>query len=171
MPDSVELPVSVETAPYAVLPRGRRIAPTFIGEGFHGTSLYCPEKVLLDGIPAKGNDLRLYEHALGNPESAFRGSTALPSISPQGQGAVYWAGIGGWVYQLENVPMWALEKELQGQVITPTGFGDCPNIGEVEQATPARIEQKSIVNIFVVEAGPVRGGQQMLRAKLWKPTP
>lgn len=155
----------------AVLPNGREIPCTFVGDGFHGTSKYTPEQVFADGIPPKGNDRRLYEHALGNESSAFRGTTAYPSISPNGQGAVYWADVGGWVYEIEHVPMWSLEKELQGQVPGPTGFENCPNVGELEQATPARIEVNRIVRAFVVEAGRVRHGQQLLLAKLWKPSP
>lgn len=156
--------------PLAILPNGSEIGCTFEGDGFHGTYLFAPEDVKANGIPAKGDDRRLYEHALGNSTSAFRGTTVFPLISAAGQGAVYWAGEGGWVYEVENLPMWALEEELQGRVPALGGFTGCPNVGELEQATPARIEHHRIVRVFEVTLGRVRHGQEILLAKPWKPS-
>lgn len=168
----VQLTILDSDMPFlAVLPNGREIRRTYVGDGFHGTSKFAPDSVLANGIPPKGADRRLYEHALGNEASAFRGTTELPVISSSGQGAAYWADVGGWVYEVESVSMWALEKELQGQVPRPDGFGNCPNVGELEQATPARIDATQIVRAFVVEAGRVRNGKQTLLVKAWKPSP
>lgn len=166
----VESPGHARSTLLALLPSGREVSCTYVGDGFHGTSKYPPESVFVDGIPPKGGDRRLYEHALGNDASAFRGTTTLPVISAAGQGAAYWADVGGWVYELDGVPLWALEKELEGQVPIPTGFGNCPNVGELEQATPAQISAGRVLRAFVVEAGRTRHGQQLLLAKLWKPS-
>lgn len=164
-PTAADRTMSVEMT--AVLPNGREIKRTCVTDSYHGTSLYEPDVVFRSGIPKKGNDRRLLEHVLGNPTSAFRGTTVSPVVSPCGQGATFWAGVDGWVYLLEALPSWNVEKELQGQVPRPGGFGDCPMQAEVEHAVPSRIEAGRVVRAGKVHPGRVVEGNQMLLVKSW----
>lgn len=131
-----------EATPQAVLPGGRSIPPdSFVG-GYHGTDI-APEAVQEDGgFPARGpvEDWRLKEHAEEDsaPVSAFRGSTPYPT-SPDGEtGASYWAGEGGWVYQVSGVPTWGVNSELEGRVKTGNGLYRGNLMSEAEGAFPAQ---------------------------------
>lgn len=151
----------------AILPDGKEIPCTLTSKGFHGTCLFDPEQVFKDGIPAKGTDRRLLEHVLGNASSAFRGMTVQAVISPYGQGAAHWA-IGGWIYELESVPCWDVEKELQGRVPRFGGYGDCPTRAELERAFPARLSRQFVVRAAEVGEGRVVDGNVMPLVGRWK---
>jgi hypothetical protein len=152
----------------AILPSGKEIPCTSNAGGFHGTGLFAPEDVFSGGIPQKGADRRLLEHVLGNKESAFRGTTALPVISPRGQGAAHWADVGGWVYEVAGTPSWDVEKELEGQVPRPGGFGGCPTAVELEHAIPAQIQGRQVVRAGLVAAGRVVDGNQTVLIRKWQ---
>lgn len=128
--------------PQAVLPGGRSIPPDSFAGGYHGTDI-PPEQVQEGGgFPARGpvEDWRLKEHAEEGsaPVSAFRGSTPYPT-SPDGEnGASYWAGEGGWVYQVSGVPTWGVNSELEGRVKTGNGFYRGSLMSEAEGAFPAQ---------------------------------
>ena len=140
--------------PLALLPGGRSIAPSsFIG-GFHGTDQISPEVALRDGLPARGDDWRLQEHAEGvsGRRSAFRGTTTVASDPLTGNGAAYWAGAGGWVYEVRGVPSWDVNVLLEGRVARPTGYRGNLMCGEQEIAIPARVPAERIKAYGQVEA-------------------
>ena len=131
-----------ESVPQAVLPDGSALGPdSFLG-GFHGNTI-PPERVVADGgFKARGpvEDWRLKEHseATSKPVSAFRGSTPFPT-SPDGEtGASYWAGEGGWVYELAGVPTWGVNSSLEGRVQKHDLSYRGALMREIESALPAR---------------------------------
>ena len=140
-----------ERVPMAILPDGRALPPDSFMGGFHGTDM-SPEAVLrAGGLPARGalEDWRLLEHtehsdAPGKPASAFRGSTPFPT-SPDGEtGASYWAGEGGWVYEVKGVPTWDVNATLEGRVQGPDGKYRGNRWSELESAFPARTPAECI---------------------------
>ncbi|GLO16057.1 hypothetical protein PPUJ20028_46430 [Pseudomonas putida] len=145
----------------AILPNGEEIDPTYHGAGYHGTSL-DPEYVFKHGFTARGSDRRLLEHVLNNSQSAFRGTTASANVcSENAQGAVYWAEIDGWVYEIVSA-CWNVEKELEGRVPTPSGYGNSPHKGELEAAIPGEVRPHQIRM-----ASKVIGKHGRLRASEW----
>jgi hypothetical protein len=126
-------------------------ADSFEG-GFHGTSSISPEVAFRDGLPARGDDRRLKEHSEQAGNSAFRGTTAFPTDPSGSYGAAYWAGEGGWVYEIRHVPSWDVNLELEGRVKTPEGYRGNLMPGEAERAIPARVPPENIKRAGQVEA-------------------
>ena len=154
----------------AILPDGTEIEPTCVQGVFHGTSLFPPTVAFNTGIPQKGDDRRLLEHANGNDRSAFRGSTTHPALAP-GLGAAYWADVGGWVYQVSPIATWHLERELEGRVPVPGGFSGAPHIGESEHAVPSQLTPECLTRVGQVEAGRPVGSEQRLLVRHWYRNP
>ncbi len=127
----------------AILPDGKVLPPDSYSGGYYGTTEE-PEFVLKDGFPARGKERRLLEHSEGHPDSAFRGSTNIVSDGA-GRGAAYWADEGGYVYKIEGVPTWDVNRALQGRVRTPGGYRGNLMHGEGEYAIPSRIPRDKIV--------------------------
>lgn len=125
----------------AVLPNKEEVPPQPAGRRFYGTS-QVPLPVAFEyGVPLKGPDRRLLEHVRGNEKSAFRGTTALPVINHQmWQGALFWAGEGGWVYEIGPVMGWDPGQLLEGRVSMLGAFWNAPHAMEGEVSVPSRIE-------------------------------
>ncbi|MHB2018929.1 MAG: hypothetical protein ACYCW6_18440 [Candidatus Xenobia bacterium] len=138
-------PLSSPT-PHAILPDGSEAAPTDYGGGFHGTSEVPPEVALKDGLPAHGDDWNLLEHVYQDGNSAFRGATRYITDPVRDTGAAYWAGQGGWVYDVEHVPTWDVNALLEDRIPNPDGFGyrSNPVYGENEMAIPGHILPQNI---------------------------
>lgn len=137
----------------AILPDGRDVEPEPYGMLNYGTDQIGIDQAFESGIPLKGHDRRLLEHVRGNKQSAFRGTTALPNINPErGQGAVCWAGVGGWVYQIGPMRGWNPEKLMPAQ----------RDLGEVETSVPSRIEPHQIY-----KAGQVEQSARNLVVRKW----
>jgi hypothetical protein len=143
--------VAPSSEPRAILPNGRALPPHSMSGGFHGTNI-PPEVATKEGLPARGNDWRLLEHTQENPDSAFRGTTAIVSDPVNEGGAAYWAGEGGYVYEIRGVPTWDVNQALEGQVPTPGGYRGNIMYGENELAIPARVPAEKIVRWGVVKS-------------------
>ena len=128
----------------AILPDGTKVAPSSQGGGYHGTNTIDPRAALKHGLPARGNDWRLKEHSEQNGSSAFRGTTAVVSEPVSGNGAAYWAGEGGWVFEIRKIPSWDVNTLLEGRVQTLSGFRGNLMHGENETAIPARVAPVNI---------------------------
>ena len=128
----------------AILPNGSKVAPSNHIGGYHGTNAIQPGAALKHGLPAKGSDWRLREHSEEAGNSAFRGTTAVVSEPLTGNGAAYWAGEGGWVYEIRKVPSWDVNTLLEGRVRTPGGFRGNIMHAENEIAIPAKVEPQQI---------------------------
>jgi hypothetical protein len=154
--------------PRALLPNGREVAPSSFSGGFHGTSLVPPAVALREGLPARGDDWRLLEHAEQRSSSAFRGVTPVVSEPVSGNGAAYWAGAGGWVYDIPNVPSWDVNVLLEGRV-SVAGLRYRGNLmsGEMEVAIPARVLPEQIRAYGVVEED--AAGRLMVRRWIANP--
>jgi hypothetical protein len=141
----------VEIEPQAKLPSGTSVPPDSYSGGYYGTSnpAEAPEVVGKEGFPARGSDWRLREHSEENPDTAFRGTTNIASDGA-GRGAAYWAGEGGYVYEVRGVPTWDVNKNLQGRVPLE-GFRGNLMHGEGEYAIPARVTPDKIVRWGVVK--------------------
>lgn len=155
----------------AILPGGQEIGPEPCGMLYYGTDKIDIAQAFTNGIPLKGHDRRLLEHVLQPPEhfgqSAFRGTTALANLSEElGQGAVHWAGVGGWVYQIGPMLGWDPERLLHGRVGFKGGFSGSPNEIEVETSVPSRIEPHQIY-----KAGVVEQSASCLVVRTWKFNP
>jgi hypothetical protein len=151
--------VARPATPKAQLPNGEWIPPDSYSGGYHGTNIPAKDAAIIraKGLPARGNDWNLERHAAirGNPDSAFRGTTALPSDPVTGNGAAAWAGEGNCVVKIEGVPTWDVNKALAGRIRGPDGrFGNNPVHGENEFAIPAEVPPSKIVRIGVVKALP-----------------
>jgi hypothetical protein len=150
--------------PHALLPDGTEAPPDHYYGGYHGTTRVKPEVALARGLPKRGNDWRLLEHAEERGCSAFRGCTLVPSDPLSGNGAAYWAGPGGWVYEIRGVPSWNVNRQLEGRVKTITNQyrGNLMH-GENEVAIPAEIPPERIKAYGKV----VEDAQGRLYIKTW----
>jgi hypothetical protein len=121
-------------------------ADTLRGSGYHGNDMTPDEVVAAGGLPEKGENWYLLEHAIPQKatikhggESAMRGSTGIVS-NAEGlpSGAAYW---GDWVFEFDGMPVWSVNKALQGRVRADDGvhWDNNPYHGEAENAVPARI--------------------------------
>jgi hypothetical protein len=117
-------PVDVYRQPRAILPNGQAVEGLNSGTVYHGTDQIPPEVAFEKGLPARGDNLDLLDHAEQRGNSAFRG-TNVWRISPLREGGpVYFAEEGGWVYEIDGVPAWDVNALLEGQVRMPDGsFG------------------------------------------------
>lgn len=155
------------TEPRAILPDGREIAPDSFSGGYHGTTDVPPEVALQDGLPERGTDWRLKEHSESAGNSAFRGTTEVASDPVSGNGAAYWAGEGGWVYEIRGVPTWDVNSDLEGRVQTAAGFRGNLMFGENERAIPARVPPERIARYGKV----VEDSMGNLRVREWVANP
>jgi filamentous hemagglutinin len=114
---------------------GQQIKPQNYQQLYHGTdnatlgfpSSMKPEDVAqqlyTQGLPERGSNIDLIDHATNNPsDKAFRGTTTLPLSPNKDAGAVHWAGEGGLVIELKNVPGYDVNAALEGQIKTMTGY-------------------------------------------------
>lgn len=152
----------------AILPDGRDVDPDHYLGGFHGTCQVAPSVALKRGLPRRGGDWRLKEHAEQSFCSAFRGCTLVVSDPVTGNGAAYWAGEGGWVYEIRGVPSWDVNVQLEGRVRTPIGTyrGNLMH-GEQEIAVPAQVPSQRIKAYGRV----VADGAGRLAVRDWIPNP
>ena len=126
--------------------QGKPIKPTDYGGGYYGNSSIDPQQVLREGLPGRGGNLDLVDHAenaerLGKEATAFRGTTQnIGDPHGMGQGAAEWAGAGGHVVDVKNIPTWELSTVLENQVKKADGsFGSTTMKGELERSIPARV--------------------------------
>jgi len=99
----------------AKLPSGELVGPIGIGDRFYGTSSVALADAFTTGIPLKGNCIDLFRHANRGQGTRFRGTTERSVVSHHaGQGAIYWGGVGGWVYELGEMTGWDVERLLEG---------------------------------------------------------
>ena len=104
----------------------------------HGNDVAPQDVVANDGLGANGDNYDLLEHARPQPgmrPSGLRGTTEVLS-TPDGQGAANW---GKWVYDIDGVPTYDVNRQLAGRVPKVDGFGGNPFHGEGENAIPARV--------------------------------
>lgn len=167
-PPGGEYPLTIA----AILPSGKLFPPTSYLGGFHGVDSSTDiDKVFQHGLPARGSNFRIFEHVFGlsGANSAFRGTTASPLISNLGglqAGAAHWAGDGGWVLEIRDVPTWGVDEASQADVpvfgIVYTGIQ-----GECEYAIPAEVH-----NYRVYRAAPVSMGRRNnLTVGIWRLNP
>jgi len=128
----------------AVLPDGSKAAPSSHQGGYYGTNVVNPKAALKHGLPGRGSDWRLKEHSEEAGNSAFRGTTLVVSEPVTGNGAAYWAGEGGWVFEIRKVPSWDVNALLAGRVQTLAGFRGNLMHGENEIAIPAKVAPQNI---------------------------
>lgn len=147
----------------AILPDDQEVAPEPFGMLNYGTDEIDIGEAFENGIPLKGHDRRLQAHVLGNHQSAFRGTTSLANINPAlGQGAVFWADVGGWVYEIGPMLGWNPEKLLAWHVDSNGRPANFPHAGELETSVPSRIEPHQIY-----KAGQVEQSARTLVVRKW----
>lgn len=148
----------------ARLPNGEFVAPAKLGtHQYYGTSDLTPDVAFTEGVPLKGVCIDLLRHAGKGRDSRFRGTTPILVVNEAlGQGAMCWADEGGWVYELDSIPGWDIEKLLDGKVPTANGFGGAPYPGEMEGAIDSRIPGS-----MIRRAGQVKRLRRFLVVKEW----
>ena len=127
------------------------IPPDSCSGGYYGcdSATLTPEYVFEHGLPARGSNWDLLNHAEQKGGSAFRGTTKLVTF-PNGGGAAAWADEGGWVYEVTCVPSWDVNKHLQGRrlvadiAVGRQRFGGNLVIGEHEHAIPSRVPPEHV---------------------------
>ncbi len=170
-PRSKPQPKSEPAQLKAILPDGRKVAPDISITLYHGTDKVSPEQALARGLPARGTDWRLKEHAEPNAavkkNSAFRGTTQVVADPISGNGAAYWADKGGWVYKIVGVGGWDVNAQLNGRVAKLSGYRGNLMSGEAEIAIPAQVPAK-----FIKAYGKVQQNSQgKLYVRDWVPNP
>ncbi|UCP11543.1 hypothetical protein K5R88_07885 [Pseudomonas sp. MM213] len=148
----------------ARLPNGAFEAPAKLGtQQYYGTSNLTPDVAFTKGLPLKGFCVDLLRHAGKGRDSRFRGTTPFLMVNEAlGQGAVCWADEGGWVYELDNIPGWDVEKLLAGKVPTANGFAGAPFPGEMEGAIDSWI-----LPSMIRRAGKVERSRRFLVVNEW----
>jgi hypothetical protein len=108
-------------------------------------------KIYAEGLPGRGDNIDLVEHAGGASDRAFRGTTVMMA-TPDGQaGAILWADEDGFVIELKNVKGYDVNAALEGRVRKPDGsFGGNAVHGEVEIAVPGRIKPEQVEQVYEV---------------------
>lgn len=158
---------------YAVV-NGVKIKPLLYDKLYHGadratlgvdTQMSAKEvaaKIYTEGLPGRGNNIDLVEHAGGAHDRAFRGTTVM-MMTPDGQaGAILWADEGGFVIELKNVKGYDVNAVLEGRVRKPDGsFGGNAVHGEVEIAVPGRVKPEQVEAVYEVVMS--RSGRLMAR--------
>ncbi len=145
---SIQEAILATGQPLAYDSEGNAVRPDVYGKGYHGRRFLTPEQVIADkgilGKTPKNPSLNLKEHSFNNLDqdghsvSLFRGVTEVPS-NGRDQGAAYWADVGGYVFEIDGVPMWDVNYHLEGITRTLSGFKSLPTAGEVEYAVPSEI--------------------------------
>ncbi|MGZ2745658.1 hypothetical protein [Burkholderia stagnalis] len=158
---------------YAVV-NGVKIKPLLYDKLYHGadratlgvdgqmSAKEVAAKIYAEGLPGRGNNIDLVEHAGGAHDRAFRGTTVM-MMTPDGQaGAILWADEGGFVIELKNVKGYDVNAALEGRVRKPDGsFGGNAVHGEVEIAVPGRIKPEQVEAVYEVVMS--RSGKLMAR--------
>lgn len=141
--------------PTATLPDGTPTPPSVQGGPlFHGTDT-PPEVVFQKGLPTRGNNTGLLDHAQQAPDSAFRGTTREILSPDRQQGAGQWAGEDGYVYKIDGTPSWDMNAKLDGKVKLPDGsYTGNPMKGEAEQAVLANVPTERIVGAYKMRVLP-----------------
>ncbi len=153
--------------PQALLPDGTAVKPTNFRGGYHGSSKVKIEDVLDQGFLRRGSNWDLKDHVEQRGNSAFRGVTEMSSDPVGESGAVYWAGVGGWVFEIRHIPTWDVNTLLEGRVRTAFGYRGNLMRGENELAIPAHIPLP-----FIKKWGKVtRSYTGKLRVKEWHNNP
>jgi hypothetical protein len=152
---------------FVILPSGKRAPPTSFSGGFHGNTV-PPDFVMIHGLPGQGRNLRLLEHADSDiSDAAFRGTTSMVADPVTQSGAAYWAGEGGWVYEIRHVPTWDVNLLLAGRVKRNGKYIGNHWIGENEQAVSAYIPPQKIARYGRV----VMSASGILYVRTWIPNP
>ena len=152
---------------FAKLPDGALVPPTDYLGGYHGTHLIRPEKVLKKGLPAKGKNISLLKHVEARGKSSFRGVTHMVTDMQTESGAAYWAGKGGFVYEIRGVPTWDVNLLLEGRVFNGMRYRGNLMYGENERAIPALIPPNFIKRWGKVKVLP----SGLLVVKKWHDNP
>ncbi|MEM7586706.1 MAG: hypothetical protein AAF560_25175 [Acidobacteriota bacterium] len=145
--------------PMAILPGGKKVGPDVAGhQGFFGTGdpKLTPDRVFADGLPARGPNLSIEDHVNQAKDSAFRGTTS-EILTPDGQGAGAWADVGGWVYEIDGVPMWDANLALEGRrkiAVGLGGYGGNLMHGELEKTILAHVPAERIKRAIPILQGP-----------------
>ncbi len=130
------------------------VKPQTCGVRHHGTNTITEQDFEINrGLPAKGSDIDLIRHVEPPPqrkeESAFRGTTPFPrSPIDDRTGAIYWAGDGGFLYQIQNWKGYNISELLDGRIKNGMGMFRSPHMtAEHETAVPARVPAEFIKRI------------------------
>lgn len=145
-------PVSIYRSPVAEL-NGKKVKPTSKRHhGYHGNH-QKPENVFKHGFLAKGPNLDLTGQVLDKGGRAFRGTSPY-ILSPDGEsGPGYFAGTGGFVYEIDGVPGWDTNQLLEGKVYNQfTGFGGNPYSSEVETAILGHVPPSRIKGAYHIRS-------------------
>ena len=134
-----------ETTGPVVYVNGEPVPPSHYGRVYHGDSTTPEQLQSSGGFKAYGTNWDLVEHvdatgsqASGGGSSALRGGTG--SLGK----AAHW---GDWVYEVEGLPVWDVDKILQGKVRI-AGMGEYRGAlmhGEAESSIPGEIPLKNVI--------------------------
>ncbi|WP_279508562.1 RHS repeat-associated core domain-containing protein, partial [Hahella sp. CR1] len=147
-----------KAVPLAII-NGQSFEPTMMhGQGFHGMRIpngMTIEDLFEKGLPRKGDNYDLVNHAKGGQDTAFRGTSPF-IISPDKTygGPLEWADDGGILVEIDGAPMFNVNELLDGRVQGPNGeYGGNPFPAEAENAVFAEVKPEHIKRIAVVEKG------------------
>jgi hypothetical protein len=144
-------PVDVYRQPRAMLPNGQAVEGLNSGTVYHGTDQIAPEEAFANGLPARGMSLELLEHSQQKGDSAFRGTNDWVISQNRQGGPGYFAGDGGWVYEIDGVRSWDVNAHLQGRVQMPDGtFGSNLMQAEAEKAILVAVAKERIKGAYPI---------------------
>lgn len=144
---------------------GHKVKPIVYDRLYHGTDRATlgldqnmpakdvAAKIYAEGLPGRGSNIDLIQHANGAGDRAFRGTTILRGTAEGQAGAVLWADEGGFVIELKNVKGYDVNSALEGRVQKFDGsFGGNPMHGEIEIAVPGRVKPEQVDTVYEVVA-------------------
>lgn len=137
---------------------GKDVYPEKYLQLFHGTAdvspLVCAQQA---GLPRKGDNIELLKHIEPLPgeqnDSAFRGTMQFPMSPACDASPAFWAGEGGWVFEIHDFPGYDVGQLLDGKIDDGKGGFRGPRMKEQEVAIPARVPRVYIKRIGVVVEG------------------
>lgn len=143
-------PLSVYRNPVAKV-NGELFEPTVNHiHGYHGNKAK-PEDVFEHGFPAKGPSIDLVIQALDGEGRAFRGTCDFIFSPDRESGPGQFAGEGGFVYEIDGVPGWDVNKLLEGRVANAvTGYGGSPFTSEVETTILGHVPSSRIRGVYTI---------------------
>lgn len=147
---------------YALV-NGLKVEPHLYPKLFHGAdratlgvdaqmpAKEVAEKIYAEGLPGRGDNIDLIQHAGNAPDRAFRGTTEMMLTPDRQAGAILWADDGGFVVELKNVKGYDVNAALEGRVQKSDGsFGGNSVQGEIEIAVPGRVKPEQVNKVFEV---------------------
>lgn len=135
----------------------KKVASTGFDRLFHGTTKFDLSAVRTSGLPARGENLDLIQHAeqpAGMELSAFRGACEFMTMPGDlSKGAAGWADESGVIFEIRDYRGYDLTQLTELSVETPMGTWRDMIVKEQEIAIPAEVPARYIPAVALPKLG------------------